>query len=985
MARRDVYLSIEPVPAYSPLAPVRCARRYGRDFMRNRGHELGRVTAEEIFATTLDALVYREYLDPEYTTPRTTKLVEPDDAEPPWDRRVPGCVLYAEPGEQLHIHVRNGDAADCHSLHLHGVRYGIDSDGAWPLGVAAVDGRRSDEIRPGESWTYVFDVGEDTIGAWAFHDHVRDVHRWVGQGLFGGLIVRDPSWPQVDLEVPLFVHQMAGPMADVGFESPTLSNGMSWSHTFSTAERTYSYHCRIHGVTMAGQVRVAAGGPATTTVTMVDNTFTPDTVTVAPGGVVTWFNASIHDHIVFFGGGGGATYCMNGRAYVGNTPTIVGEPGQRLRWYLFNLDLGGVWHNFHPHSARWQPASSPATSVDVHALSPLESFVLDTVVPPALRLPTELSDLQDDPPEDACGVHIKGDFLFHCHIEEHMMQGLAGLVRSRQRVWLTPETASALSLVLPYDDGAPPPVDGTRICAPAIMAGPESPIPVHGPEVMPPSMPMGGEMPGMPGMVMPGMPGMAPTPGGSALLNAATRGAWELLPCDSQVLAVHMALLRTGKVLLFSGSGNFIPRHDAHQYGSVLWDYEQGTFAAPPITYDVFCAGQAFLPSGDLLVAGGTEAYDPFRGLPDASIFRADAEAWSSVASMADGRWYPTLVALGDGRMVAVSGTNEAGTATNEIPEVFDSATSRWTPLAARTTNWPLYPHLFLLRTGEVFFTGGSLGGPGFPGPLILDLSTGTTRAVPGLSAPNLRGQCASVFLPPAQDQRVMIIAGGGGDPFVTVPNADIVDLSGETLSYMPTDPLHHPRTHLNAVILPDRTVFVTGGGSVSEAGAVLEAEIYDPSTGRWTLAATARVPRFYHSVAVLLPDGRVVTAGSNPNRGDDELRLELYHPPYLFRGPRPLIDDSPEQIRYGGRFSVRTPQARHLQWVQITRPMATTHSCDSEQRLVDLPFTVHGLCELEIEVPNDPNLAPPGWYLLTIVDHHRIPSVARWVHLLAG
>jgi len=173
--------------------------------MFNSGHELGRLTPQEIVEATLDGLIYREYLDPHYTIPNTAKIIAADVNEPPWNRRVPGAVLYARPGERLYIHVLNADKSDCHSFHLHGLKYGIDSDGAWPLGIASRDGRRSDEIKPGQSWTYVFDATSETIGAWSFHDHVRNVQQNVNVGLFGGLIVRDPA-ACTDHEVPLFVH-----------------------------------------------------------------------------------------------------------------------------------------------------------------------------------------------------------------------------------------------------------------------------------------------------------------------------------------------------------------------------------------------------------------------------------------------------------------------------------------------------------------------------------------------------------------------------------------------------------------------------------------------------------------------------------------------------------------------------------------------------------------------------------------------------------
>jgi hypothetical protein len=162
----------------------------------------------------------------------------------------------------------------------------------------------------------------------------------------------------------------------------------------------------------------------------------------------------------------------------------------------------------------------------------------------------------------------------------------------------------------------------------------------------------------------------------------------------------------------------------------------------------------------------------------------------------------------------------------------------------------------------------------------------------------------------------------------------------------------------------------------------VLESEIYDPAAGTWTAAATATVPRLYHSVALLLPDGRVATAGSNPDRGDDELRIEIFHPPYLFQGRRPFIENAPQHVAYGSHHTLTTPTAQDIQWAQLIRPMATTHSTDSQQRLVDLPFTVDNLTELTITIPGDRNLAPPGWYMLSIVDTKRRPSDGKWLHL---
>jgi FtsP/CotA-like multicopper oxidase with cupredoxin domain len=968
MVHRDIYLQIEPVAGYSPLAPLRCARHYGRDCMRSPGHEIGRVTPEEIFGTTVDAMVYRQYHDAAYTSPVTAPLVAADVNEPAWDRRVPGTVLFADAGDTLAIHVRNADPDNCHSLHVHGLEYGADSDGAWPLGVQGRSGTRSDDIHPGASWTYRYRVTADTTGVWAFHDHHQMVQRWINRGLFGALIVRDPAAPPADHEIPVFIHQLAGDVALAGFESPALTNGQSYAHTFGTVQESYPYHCKIHGVTMAGTIMVAAGAPAAASVTIGDNFFSPAVQTVAPGGAVTWFNSGQHEHIVFAGGGGAASFCLNGRSYVGNTPTIEAAPGQRLRWYLLNMDVNDTWHNFHPHAARWRLPAPPGTAVDVHPLSPVEGFTVDTVVPPALWLPGPLADLQTVTPKPAgaAQVPIRGDFLFHCHLEEHMMLGLAGLVRSREKIWVTKQVLAGLSFELPYDDGdCCADVDGTLDCGPAQM---------------------GPEMPGMPGMAgMSGMDGMDP---GAAdvdeiIAAAAAKGAWEMLPCDSVTLAVHFALLHTGKVLIFSGSGNYPPRHDSHTYGSVLWDYQEGGFTPVPISYDVFCAGQGTLPSGTVLAAGGTKNYDsPWEGAPEASLFSPAGESWAAAPDMADGRWYPTLVSLGDGTVMAFSGTNQAGTGLNTVPEAFDETTGTWHPTPhLRTAGWPLYPHLFLLRDGHLFFTGASLGNSTLGGRK-LDLGTGAATAVPGLSLPSNRDQAASVLLPPAQDQKVMVMGGWGAAG--ATPNADIADLAASHPAYTPASPMIHGRTRLNAVILPDRTVFISGGGSSPESGPVLEAEIYDPQLGTWSAAATATVPRFYHSVALLLPDGRVATAGSNPARGDDELRIEIYHPPYLFRGQRPFVEHAPTEMAYGGKFEVRTPNAGELQWAQLIRPMATTHSCDTQQRLVDLPFTVLSPDAIQVTIPNERSLAPPGWWMLSVVDTKRRPSDAYWVHLTA-
>jgi hypothetical protein len=250
-----------------------------------------------------------------------------------------------------------------------------------------------------------------------------------------------------------------------------------------------------------------------------------------------------------------------------------------------------------------------------------------------------------------------------------------------------------------------------------------------------------------------------------------------------------------------------------------------------------------------------------------------------------------------------------------------------------------------------------------------------------------LRNQAASVLLPPAQEQQVMIIGGGRSTGTIqATSDCNIVDFSASTPAYQRADSLNRARMHHNAVLLPDRTVFVCGGSDLQEnlTRAVRTAEIYDPALNRWTEVAAATVPRVYHSAALLLPDGRVLGAGSNPLREDDELRLELYRPSYLSAGARPVISGAPQQLTYGQHFQISTPstaQAGSIRWISLIRPGATTHSVDMEQRLVDVLFTVSGTV-LNATMPANRNLAPPGWYMLFISNQNNIPSVARWVRI---
>jgi hypothetical protein len=521
--------------------------------------------------------------------------------------------------------------------------------------------------------------------------------------------------------------------------------------------------------------------------------------------------------------------------------------------------------------------------------------------------------------------------------------------------------------------------------------------------------------------------------------QAADIGVWRRLPYFSQVLPIHAALLRTGKVMFFAGSGNNVFRHLSPDFGneadqiftSVVWDFATNSFDHPPTfrrpdnsVVDFFCGGHSALPDGRIVVAGGSDKYDKivvngqmqnapghgFTGTRDTIVFDPVAEQWIAGRPMQRGRWYPTLVTLSDGRVIAASGLDDQAVE----PSVFngtleinaDPQNANWAKI--RDFNLPLYPHLFLLRDGRIFYTGGKMDTDGFLDPFIFDpLNPTNAIGVGGLVDADRCNQCASVLLPPAQSQKVMILGGGPDDETETTDRVQIVDLSAANPQYGPRKRLNFDRMHVNAVLLPDRTVLATGGGGTREASAIkgqidpqpvrerLVAEIFNPDTEAWRSVASATVARLYHSVALLLPDGRVVAAGGNPDKGSqvnwlppdplEEMRLELYSPPYMFKGARPAITDIPAEIVYGQQIVIKTTQASNIKWVSLIRPGLTTHSFNCEQRLIDVPFDLPAQpSQLNATIPSaaDRSVATRGWYMLFLTNNNNVPSVARWVHL---
>jgi hypothetical protein len=220
----------------------------------------------------------------------------------------------------------------------------------------------------------------------------------------------------------------------------------------------------------------------------------------------------------------------------------------------------------------------------------------------------------------------------------------------------------------------------------------------------------------------------------------------------------------------------------------------------------------------------------------------------------------------------------------------------------------------------------------------------------------------------------------GGTTTSGVTGTAELLNLTASAPAWQYTAPMHFPRLWANSVLLADGTVLVVGGGTTGYyGGPVLSAEIYNPATGTWTEMAAQTAPRMYHSTALLLPDGRVLSAGQS--LGKYENTGEIFSPPYLFKGARPVISTAPGTLGYGQAFTVTSPEAASVSRVALAKAGAVTHSDNFDQRYVDCSFTTSGRALRVISPPNA-NYAPPGWYMLFLVNPTGVPSVASWVQV---
>jgi hypothetical protein len=459
----------------------------------------------------------------------------------------------------------------------------------------------------------------------------------------------------------------------------------------------------------------------------------------------------------------------------------------------------------------------------------------------------------------------------------------------------------------------------------------------------------------------------------------AGQGQWQTLSYTMPINPVHTALLYNGKVLIVSGSGNVAGNSN---YQAALWDPQAGTITTQPVTWDMFCNGMVVLPDGRPFVMGGTLQYDPFHGELKTATYDPSTNTFTNQQAMAHGRWYPTGTVLGDGRAMIFSGLNETG-GTNSSVE-FYSASSGWSAAFAAPWTPPLYPRMHVLPNGNVFYSGATTGSS------IFNPSTHTwTTNVAFTNYSGTRTYGSSVLLPltPANNYAPKVIIMGGGNP--STSTSELIDLSAATPKWVNGPNMSQPRIEMNATILPSGQILALGGSLNDEDTntASLNADLYTLGSNSFSPAGTMVYARLYHSVSLLMPDATVWVAGGNPARGTYEPHMEVYTPQYLLNADgtpatRPTIaGTSSGVIGYGGAFQVQTPDAASIANVVLMRNGAVTHAFDMDQRYVGLSFSA-GAGLLNVTGPPNGNIAPPGYYMLFVLNGAGVPSVATMVQV---
>ncbi len=493
-------------------------------------------------------------------------------------------------------------------------------------------------------------------------------------------------------------------------------------------------------------------------------------------------------------------------------------------------------------------------------------------------------------------------------------------------------------------------------------------------------------------------------------------GKHETVHLDT--VAVHSALLKTGKFIAFGGDDAKIG--DWNIGKSSIWDPANSDVKQNPLlSRNLFCGGHCFLSDGRLLVAGGQSTVFPqytngllsFFGIlqlftkgadNDIHVFDPQTQIWNRYENMPKARWYPTCVTLPNGRALIVSGVYSQAhnfvfknSFINQTYEIFDPTTNLLSTPRPFLKKIKQYPFLQVLPGGTLFvhsvYTTRLINLTNFePYPEKFETKHRGTRTYPGM------GCCTLLPVTPEDTDFKILIAGGSkvlspNNTSDTTNTAEVFTFRANNVSESGWDnikPTNKKRFLSDSVLLPDGTVLVTNGAAIGKSDdnkeTVKEIELYNPESGNWSIIDSLDRERLYHSSALLLPDGRVVAAGStghkwstNPEHYEKE--IEIIIPPYLKDNPqRPEIIDCPLEISYNTDFEVKTPDSSEIIRVVLIKNSSTTHNNNMDQRCLVIHISYETNNVLKLSSPKDGTYAPPGYYMLFILNRSNVPSFAK-------
>ena len=453
-------------------------------------------------------------------------------------------------------------------------------------------------------------------------------------------------------------------------------------------------------------------------------------------------------------------------------------------------------------------------------------------------------------------------------------------------------------------------------------------------------------------------------------------GAW-LSPADDNwpLVAVHAALTPDGRVLTF-GSNSSGQATAYFQYD--VWDPDEGlagghlTLQNMTLT-DIFCSYAVIVPkNGKVLIAGGDNwngtAVEK-TGNDNSTLYEPSDNTLVRANDMLRPRWYATVTPLLDGEMYVQGGKNG-----EDYPEVRDSAGNfrLLTGIPTSSYDW-WYPRNFLAPDGRVF--GWEVGGQMY---WIDPAGLGSVVSAGQLDITQTSKVSSAVMFRPG---KILQIVGKNRHAFV-------IDINGPQPVVTATKSIAAKRVWANSTVLPDGKVVVTGGSGADEQliDVTNYAEIWDPQTGKWTIGAAGSRPRLYHSFALLLPDASVLVGGGGASLEApvNNLHAEIYYPPYLFSqsggfAPRPSIVSAPDVLTAGQSFTMQVSES--IQRVTLLQAGSATHSNNLQQRFVELPFSEQNQT-LYVDMPTRAHDVPPGYYLLFILNGNGVPSRAKIVRI---